>query len=169
MWRITGDGEMVTLDQDEEGGDDQLGVPGPQPRAEVGVQAVQLAAQRVHVVPGQQRQGGVLLLSSNSIREYILDLSIKCQGLPEARVEVDEGQGEAGEAEDGLDGGHRVEDSLPQEPPHQKHLPHLPTWIAYRWHQVLHSPPSSHHSHLEYLDDDQQKASTPHNVLGKIS
>ena len=66
-----GDGEMVTLDQDEEGGDDQLGVPGPQPRAEVGVQAVQLAAQRVHVVPGQQRQGGVLLLSSNSIREYI--------------------------------------------------------------------------------------------------
>ena len=78
-------------------------------------------------------------------------------------MEVDEGQGETGEAEDGFDGGHRVEDSLPQEPPHQKHLPHLPTWIADRWHQVLHSP------HLEYLDDDQQKASTPHNVLGKIS
>ena len=55
---------MVTLDQDEGCGDGQLGVPGPQPRTEVGVQAVQLAAQRVHVVARQQRQGGVLLLSS---------------------------------------------------------------------------------------------------------
>ena len=43
-------------------------------------------------------------------------------------MEVDEGQGEAREAEDGLYGGHRVEDSLAQEPPHQEHLPHLTTW-----------------------------------------
>ena len=45
-------------------------------------------------------------------------------------MEVDEGQGEAGEAEDGLYGGHRVEDSLAEEPPHQEHLPHLTTYVA---------------------------------------
>ena len=64
---------MVTLDQDEGCGDGQLGVPGPQPRVEVGVQAVQLAAQRVHVVARQQRQGSVLLLSSNNVTEYCIE------------------------------------------------------------------------------------------------
>ena len=63
-------GEVVTLDQDEGCGDGQLGVPGPQPRAEEGVQAVQLAAQRVHVVARQQRQGGVLLLPGDNVGEY---------------------------------------------------------------------------------------------------
>ena len=58
--------------------------------------------------------------------ESTMDVSITCEGWPEAGVEVDEGQGEAGEAEDGLYGGHRVEDSLAQEPSHQEHLPHLP-------------------------------------------
>ena len=79
-------------------------------------------------------------------------------------MEVDEGQGEAGEAEDGLYGGHRVEDSLAQEPPHQEHLPHLPTPATVTRCFIL----PNHHSHLEYLDDDQQQASTPHNVLDNI-
>ena len=102
------------------------------------------------------------------LESIMLNLSVTCQGSPEAGVEVDEGQGEACEAEDGLYGGHRVEDSLAQEPPHQEHLPHLTTYvagalcIADRGYQVLHS---NHHSHLEYLDDDQQQASTPNNVL----
>ena len=68
---------VVTLDQDEGCGDGQLGVPGPQPRAEVGVQAVQLAAQRVHVVARQQRQGGVLLLSSKNVGEYYIEFANK--------------------------------------------------------------------------------------------
>ena len=95
-------------------------------------------------------------------------------------MEVDEGQGEAGEAEDGLYGGHRVEDSLAQEPPHQEHLPHLTTpATSYKYfeHEKIFLPQCTMplgdwltvHSHLEYLDDDQQQASTPHNVLGKIS
>ena len=54
-------------------------------------------------------------------------------------MEVDEGQGEACEAEDGLYGGHRVEDSLAQEPPHQEHLPHLTTYVA----GALHTPGAS--------------------------
>ena len=71
---------MVTLDQDEEAGDAQLGVPGPQPRAEVGVQAVQLAAQRVHVVARQQRQGGVLLLPGDNVGEYYVEFVSNMSG-----------------------------------------------------------------------------------------
>ena len=77
---------------------------------------------------------------------------------PETGVEVDGGEGEGGEGEDRLYGGHRVEGVTPL--PDQKHLPHL------GWGEIYLVKVNTQ-SHLEHLKKYQQNTSTPYKILNK--
>ena len=94
-----------TLEYDAAKSEDNLDMLVSQPVLSERSQPEHMTGEGVAVVTCEEGQGPVLVL-------------------PEAGVEVDEGEGERGEGEDGLDGSHWIQ-FVPYQATNQKYLPNL--------------------------------------------